>query len=365
MKHSAFGSKENGQKNKKKDKEGKKVIGIDQPFEYDEVVSITGPEYVKNLCRSDITVLPYEELKKNAPGFYLSADRCIWMKAGIINFRLCDGAHDCHHCPFDQAMKIAMGEPSPAAKEEQREGWAGRMKRTYEILETPCIHFKRGHVTSPEVCAANYACRHCDVHRMLQAQKQRRGVPRPTITNVSGFQVADGYYYHFGHAWARIEHDGWVRIGIDDFACKIFGRASSIHLPVIGDFLAQGEIGWVVERNGQKAAMQSPLSGTVCDLNNRTTAHPDVVQKKPYESGWLLLLEPTNLKLDLERLYFGRESLQWIENENHHLLRLLGTEYERMAATGGTAIDDIFERCPSLDWNRLAGAFLNTAALIK
>ena len=40
-----------------------KLIGIDQPFDYDEVTAITGPEYVRNLHREDILVKPYEELK--------------------------------------------------------------------------------------------------------------------------------------------------------------------------------------------------------------------------------------------------------------------------------------------------------------
>ena len=45
--------------------DGKTFIGIDQPFNYEEVVSVTGPEYVKNLQSDGISFMPYEELKKN------------------------------------------------------------------------------------------------------------------------------------------------------------------------------------------------------------------------------------------------------------------------------------------------------------
>lgn len=45
--------------------DAKKLIGIDQPFNYEEVASITGPEYIQNLHRDGVTFLPYEELKKN------------------------------------------------------------------------------------------------------------------------------------------------------------------------------------------------------------------------------------------------------------------------------------------------------------
>lgn len=60
------------QKKAKKAKAGKergfdsaKLIGIDQPFSYEEVVSITGPEYVHNLQHEGVAFLPYEELKEN------------------------------------------------------------------------------------------------------------------------------------------------------------------------------------------------------------------------------------------------------------------------------------------------------------
>src|SRR4030042_4563392 len=42
----------------------KKLIGIDQPFSYEEVASITGPEYVRNLHSEGFAFLPYEELKQ-------------------------------------------------------------------------------------------------------------------------------------------------------------------------------------------------------------------------------------------------------------------------------------------------------------
>jgi len=48
--------------------DAKKLIGIDHPFNYEEVVSITGPEYVWNLDRDGMSFIPYDELKKNVSG---------------------------------------------------------------------------------------------------------------------------------------------------------------------------------------------------------------------------------------------------------------------------------------------------------
>jgi len=41
------------------------LIGIDHPFNYEEVASITGPEYVRNLHHEGYAFVPYEELKQN------------------------------------------------------------------------------------------------------------------------------------------------------------------------------------------------------------------------------------------------------------------------------------------------------------
>jgi len=55
-------AKEEGKSEKALDP--KKLVGIDQPFSYEEVASITGPEYLMNLQSDGIAFVPYEELKK-------------------------------------------------------------------------------------------------------------------------------------------------------------------------------------------------------------------------------------------------------------------------------------------------------------
>ena len=47
--------------------------------------------------------------KKRVIGFQVVEDECIWMKAGVVNFRVCDNAYDCNSCPFDKGIRRAMG----------------------------------------------------------------------------------------------------------------------------------------------------------------------------------------------------------------------------------------------------------------
>jgi len=237
----------------------KKLIDIDLPFDYEDVVSITGPEYVRNLHRDGIAVLPNEELKKNFADILL------------------------------------------------------------------------------------------------------RAIEEPTYAKVSGVRVADNYYHHVGHSWVQPLQDGWVRIGIDDFTSKVFGPADPINLPPVGDFLMQGEVGWVLIRNGHEAPMQSPVSGVVFAVNDRIKDHPEIIHNDPYGQGWLFLLNPVSLKIDMKALCLGKKCFQWVENEIQNLQKFLGPECDRLAATGGDLIDDIFGHFPEIDWDQLVKTFLRTA----
>ena len=44
--------------------------------------------------------------------------------------------------------------------------------------------------------------------------RKRASVPRL----VEWFHVPENVFYHPGHAWARVEADGCVRVGMNDFA---------------------------------------------------------------------------------------------------------------------------------------------------
>jgi CheY-like chemotaxis protein len=48
--------------------DARKLVGIDQPFSYEEVASVTGPEYLMNLQQDGIAFVPYEELKARMEG---------------------------------------------------------------------------------------------------------------------------------------------------------------------------------------------------------------------------------------------------------------------------------------------------------
>ncbi len=287
-------------------------------------------------------------------------EECIWMKAGVVNFRLCNNTYDCFTCPFDRGMRRALGVKGHAKQSKFTIHWSKELKKQYNGPYRPCRHILTGKVQGPKICTLNYECYHCPFDQMLDDLDMVELPSKPHIVFASGFKLAEGYYYHLGHSWVKIEHGGLARVGFDDFQAKVFGKAHSLKIPDLGTKLRQGHGGWAFTRDDHAASVLSPISGTVVAVNHKVREHPEIPHEDPYYEGWLFIVEPTLLKANLKGLYFGNESLRWLENENQRLLGLLGREHQSMASTGGEMLDDLFGLFPELGWERLVKTFLRT-----
>jgi len=298
--------------------------------------------------------------KKRVVGFQVVTDECIWMKAGIVNFRLCDNTFDCYHCPFDSGMQRTIGSDKQSEKKEPAPGWVEHLKTRYHGASRPCRYALTGRIDAPKICPMNYECYHCAFDQMMDDLDFALLSSAPKYASAAGYQMAEGYYYHMGHCWVRFDHGGRVRVGFDDFMVKIFGVLHSLELPPLGATLKKDDVGVTFRRDAHKAASLSPVTGTVLAVNHKVREHPEIPHEDPYHEGWLFILEPDMPRKNLKGLYYGKESIQWMEHESQELLSLMGPEYERLAATGGRPIRDVFGSFPEIGWDRLAKTFLRT-----
>lgn len=298
--------------------------------------------------------------KKRVIGFQVLEEECIWMKAGVVNFRQCDNGFDCNSCPFDKGMRKAMGVGNDLPTGEVAPRWVEHLQRTYHGHSRPCRHALTGRIEAPKICTQNYECYHCPFDQMLDDMDLVTDIATPRCTMASGYKLADGYYYHLGHSWARFEHGGRVRIGFDDFLVKTFGAAQALTLPPLGEALRQNKVGWTFQRDDHHAAVLSPVTGTVLAVNHKAVEHPEITHEDPYQEGWLFIIEPDMPKKNLKGLYFGNDSFSWMEREGQRLMHLMGPEYENMAATGGTLVADVYGNIPELGWSVLVKEFLRT-----
>ena len=99
--------------------------------------------------------------------------------------------------------------------------------------------------------------------------------------------------YSSEHTWARREGDR-VTVGITDFAQEEFGEVLFLELPQVGRSVTAGESFGVVESVKAVSDLFAPVSGTVAEVNARLDDAPELVNREPYEEGWMIVIETSN-----------------------------------------------------------------------
>lgn len=298
---------------------------------------------------------PIEKRQNKVKVFSAADNQCIWMKAGVINFKLCDNAYDCLSCPFDKAMSRSLKQ-----KKGEVVSWRQvQRKKAYDGKE--CRHMLTGRVRY-HFCSNSYRCNTCEFDQTLDEADFSAAQPAIRTRKVAGFSFADDYYYHKGHAWARVEYGGFVRLGIDDFASRLLGTPGELQVPRLGSHVEQTKVGWTLIRKGKPASVLAPMTGVVVATNQKVLHDPHAIGSDPFGDGWLLVIQPVDMKKEVKNLLFRADSEAWLESEAGRLNELVMNTYGRpLAATGGEVVDDIYGNISHLiSWEDLVHEFLLT-----
>jgi glycine cleavage system H lipoate-binding protein len=283
-------------------------------------------------------------------------DECVWSQAGVIKPVKCINAFDCLGCSFDQKVQNEFQTRERERGDTSLAHTPPRLRMLVKDLK--CRHMLSGRVAY-KLCAHGYNCVTCPYDQMIEDTAVLPSPAAPNYQYVSGFTVADNYYYLNGHTWARVEYGGRVRVGLDDFALRLFGPQDRIDLPGLGELVGQHRTGAVLNRAGNQAPAHSPVDGKVVAINPKIGRRAETANRSPYSDGWLMVIQPSNLRKNLKNLLFGEESLAWMDEEAGRLSRKVSdTAGFAMAAAGGEAVADIYGSVPGLDWADLAASFL-------
>lgn len=187
--------------------------------------------------------------------------KCVWMDAGVVDYKLCDRDYDCEHCSFDEAF---CGE---------RAGLLSRRESS--------------------------DARACRLDRDL--------------------------FYHPSHMWMRIEAGGETRVGLDDFGQRLLGAVYSVALPLWGTEIKHGESCCRAALQSGVATLLSPIAGRITETNLSLRLQPSLVNRDPYGSGWLMLIGPTDLEACLKQLLYGQKAKGWLAEEIEKLRLLINS----------------------------------------
>ncbi len=96
--------------------------------------------------------------------------------------------------------------------------------------------------------------------------------------------------YTKDHEWIRIE--GAVgTVGITDYAQGELGDVVFVELPAIGKKVEFGQTFGTVEAVKAVSDLYSPVTGEVTEVNKEIQDSPELVNKEPYERGWMIKIK--------------------------------------------------------------------------
>ena len=106
-------------------------------------------------------------------------------------------------------------------------------------------------------------------------------------------EVVEHLFYTKEHEWINIDGDEAL-IGISDYAQESLGDITFVELPNVGDEVEQFEECASVESVKAASDIFSPMSGKVLAGNEDLNEEPGLINKSPYEKGWIAKIKLTD-----------------------------------------------------------------------
>ena len=240
---------------------------------------------------------------------------CVWTRGGIKKNVSCELDYQCRECAFDKALWEVAAENRRHRREcgQINPKWEDvffcrdRLKKL-PVGKRPCIHYANGH-TDYRPCNYDFTCETCEFDQYFKDEHTVYAVSRPVdVMDVRGFKMPQGYYFHEGHTWVKVEEDNDVRIGLDEFALRLLGPLDAITMPLVGSKIRQGQEDIHLHRESNSARVLSPVSGIVTAINAELLDKGFLANDDPYAGGWIMRVHSDSLRQDIQNLLIGEQS---------------------------------------------------------
>ena len=110
------------------------------------------------------------------------------------------------------------------------------------------------------------------------------------------------------HEWHKPDGDT-VTIGITQFAADELTDITFVDLPKIGETVTANQPFGEIESVKATSDLYSGVSGTVTAVNAELSNNPGLVNKDPYDKGWMIKVKATNAS-DVNKLLSTEDYLK-------------------------------------------------------
>jgi glycine cleavage system H protein len=102
--------------------------------------------------------------------------------------------------------------------------------------------------------------------------------------------------------WLQPEGPNRVRVGLTDFRQQHSGDAAFVHVKPVGARLQAGDDFAELETIKVNLILPSPVAGAILEVNEALELNPEIVNRDPYDKGWLAVIETANWEADRTKL---------------------------------------------------------------
>jgi glycine cleavage system H protein len=124
------------------------------------------------------------------------------------------------------------------------------------------------------------------------------------------YDTPSNFYYTKDHEWIKVEK-GICRIGITDYAQKSLHEVVFVDLPKLGRVSRTDSLG-TVESVKAVSDYFAPVSGEIVEVNKTLENKPDLINKSPYNDGWIAVIRPTSLDAELTELMDSKKYSEFL-----------------------------------------------------
>jgi len=237
-------------------------------------------------------------------------NRCVWMQAGVIRYKLCSLDFRCENCDLDKAL---------------RGRYSHMVQQGFDLMYPEVKSFTFEEIIGDEDLF------HCCDYAMI----------RIMYNCFSSIYYSPDVQYLPSHLWLYRKEGDSIRIGLDDFIGSCLEPIENVVFPMMADYIHQeATICWVFLEDWN-FRLSAPLSGRVTAVNRAALQqHPAFLQKDAYRTGWLLEMKPD--QQSFSRLVAGSigNVKQWYRQCLLDIFHGISVVLEEKGAKAGATLPD-------------------------
>jgi glycine cleavage system H protein len=119
--------------------------------------------------------------------------------------------------------------------------------------------------------------------------------------------------YSKEHEWVRVEGNV-ATVGVTKFAVEQLGDVTQVDLPKEGETIKKDDVFGTVESVKAVSDVYAPLTGKIVKVNFPLADSPEYLNDEPYDEGWMVQIEITNVK-ELDGLLTAAAYAQYLKEQ--------------------------------------------------